>query len=83
MKLFVVAALSAIASAAHAGPLTYDQALRQALANSPGAAATRAGIDAAGADARAAGSLPDPRLSVGLDNYPISGPPAFTLGATI
>ncbi len=80
MKLFVVAALSAIASAAHAGPLTYDQALRQAVANAPGAAATRAGIDAAGADARAAGSLPDPRLSFGLDNFPISGPPAFTLG---
>lgn len=80
MKLIVVAALSAIASAAHAGPLTYDQALREAVASAPGAAATRAGIDAAGADARAAGSLPDPRLSLGLDNYPVSGPPAFTFG---
>ena len=68
-----------LASAAHAAPLTYDQALREAVANAPGAAATRAGITAATADARAAGSLPDPRLAVGLDNFPVSGPPAFTL----
>ena len=68
-----------IASAAQASPLTYDQALREAAANAPGAAASRAGIAAAQADAGAAGSLPDPRLSIGLDNYPISGPPAFSL----
>ena len=78
MKKIVVAALSVIASAAHAGPLTYDQALREAVANTPGAAATRAGIATAGDNARAAGSLPDPRLSFGVDNFPVSGPPAFT-----
>ncbi|MBI0476961.1 transporter [Sphingomonas sp. MA1305] len=68
-----------IASAAHASPLTYEQALREAAANAPGVAAVRAGISAAEADARAAGSLPDPRLSIGVDNYPVSGPPAFSL----
>lgn len=76
LPLVPLAAL--IASAAQAAPLTYDQALREAVANAPGAAATQAGIAAAAADARAAGSLPDPRLAVGLDNFPISGPPAFT-----
>jgi cobalt-zinc-cadmium efflux system outer membrane protein len=79
MKKIVMAALSAIASAAHAGPLTYDQALREAAANAPGAAAARAGITTAEADAKAAGSLPDPRLTIGLDNYPVSGAPAFSL----
>ena len=76
---YMVPLAALIASAAHASPLTYEQALREAVANSPGAAAVRAGISAAEADARAAGSLPDPRLSIGLDNYPVSGPPAFSL----
>ncbi len=79
MKIIVMAASAAIASAAHASPLTYDQALREAAENAPGATAMRAGITAAQADASAAGSIPDPRLSVGLDNYPVSGPPAFSL----
>ena len=67
-----------IASAAQAGPLTYEQAIARAVAGAPGAVAARAGIDAATADARAAGSLPDPRLAIGFDNYPVSGPPAFS-----
>jgi outer membrane protein TolC len=75
--MLAVAAL--MTSAAHAQTLTYDQALRDAVANAPGAAAGRAGVTAAQADARAAGSLPDPRVSVGIDNYPVSGPPAFSL----
>jgi cobalt-zinc-cadmium efflux system outer membrane protein len=75
--MLAVAALST--SAAHAESLTYDQAIRGAVANAPGAAAGRAGVTAAQAEAGAAGSLPDPRLSIGVDNYPISGPPAFSL----
>ena len=75
--MLAVAALST--GAAHAQTLTYDQALRGAVANAPGAVAARAGITAAQADSRAAGSFPDPRLSVGIENYPISGPPAFSL----
>ncbi|HEX8415924.1 MAG TPA: TolC family protein [Sphingomicrobium sp.] len=75
---YMVPLAALIASTAQAGPLTYDQALREAVANAPGAAAARAGIVAAGADARAAGTLPDPRLSFGLDNFPVSGPPAYT-----
>jgi len=76
---YIVPLAAFVASNAQAEPLTYDQALRQAVANSPGSASTQAGITAAAADARAAGSLPDPRLAVGLDNFPVSGPPAFTL----
>ena len=75
--MLAVAALTT--SAAHAQTLTYDQALRDAVANAPGAVACRAGVSAAQADARAAGSLPDPRVSIGIENYPVSGPPAFSL----
>lgn len=75
--MLAVAVLSA--STAQAQSLTYDQAIRGAVANAPGAAAARAGVTTAQADAGAAGSLPDPRLSIGVDNYPISGPPAFSL----
>ena len=75
--MLAVAALTT--SAAHAQTLTYDQALRDAVANAPGAVAGRAGVSAAQADARAAGSLPDPRVSIGIENYPVSGPPAFSL----
>ena len=75
--MLATAALST--SAAQAQTLTYDQALREAAANAPGAVAERAGVTAAQAEARAAGSLPDPRVSVGVENYPVSGPPAFSL----
>jgi outer membrane protein TolC len=68
-----------VPSMAKAGPLTFAQALDRATATAPSAVAGRAGIDAARADARAAGSLPDPKLGIGIDNFPISGPPAFTL----
>lgn len=79
MRAFLMVPLAIfVASAAQAAPLTYDQAIQQAIANAPGAAAARAGISAARSDARAAGSLPDPRLGVGIDNFPVSGPPAFT-----
>src|SRR3546814_2194294 len=33
-------------------------------------------IDARRSAATAAGKLPDPKLGVGLDNFPVSGPPA-------
>ena len=76
---YMVPLAALIASAAQAEPLTYNQALSISVANAPGATAGRAGVTTAQADARAAGSLPDPRVSVGIDNYPISGLPAFSL----
>lgn len=80
MRASIMLAFAALStSAAPAQTLTYDQALRGAVANAPGATAGRAGVTAAQSDARAAGSLPDPRLSVGIENYPVSGPPAFSL----
>jgi outer membrane protein TolC len=81
MRLFPLLAGLGLASAAHAAPLTYAQALDAAAAKAPALRAAALQVDAAKASARAAGALPDPKLAVGLDNFPVSGPPAGRFGA--
>lgn len=61
-----------------AGPLTFGDAIKRASDDAPSARAGRLGIDAARSAARAAGALPDPRLALGIDNFPVSGPPALS-----
>ena len=79
MRLFMtLASASLLASAAQAAPLSFDETLRLAQ-SAPGLGARDADVAAARSSAIAAGRLPDPKLSVGLGNYPISGPPAGTL----
>ena len=70
----VVAA--ALASPACAGPLTFAQALDRAAAGAPSLRAAALQTEAARASARAAGALPDPKLNVGVEGFPISGPNA-------
>lgn len=65
------------AATAQAGQLTFDAALAQALGNAPSLRAKGAGADAARAARGAAGALPDPKLAIGYDSFPISGPLAF------
>lgn len=67
------------ASAAQAAPLTYPAALNLAE-TAPGLQAKAADVKAARAAAVAAGRLPDPKLRLGLDNFPVSGPPAWQFG---
>lgn len=76
--LFLVPLLAALPSAALADPLTFDEALTRAAAAAPSLKARGLDIDARRSAATAAGRLPDPKLGVGLDNFPVSGPPAFT-----
>lgn len=57
-----------------AAPLSLEQALDLAAQRSQGAHAARAGASGAAEAARAAGQLPDPMLSVGIDNLPVTGP---------
>ena len=64
-------------SAALAGPLTFDDALAKAQASAPSVKAKVLGADATRSARIAAGSLPDPKLSLGIDSFPISGPLAF------
>lgn len=63
--------LPALSSAA---PLSLDQALELAAQRSQAARAARAGVSGTAEAARAAGQLPDPMLSVGIDNLPVTGP---------
>lgn len=64
----------ALASPAHAGPLTFAQALDRAAAGAPSLEAAALQTEAARASARAAGALPDPKLNVGVEGFPVSGP---------
>lgn len=76
--LFAASAL--LAGAAHAAPLTFDAALRLAESGAPNLAAKALDVAAARSSAIAAGRLPDPKLRLGLENYPVSGPPAWRFG---
>lgn len=71
-------AIAISAGPAAAEPLTFNVALERAEANAPSVQANEAGIEATRSAAIAAGRLPDPTLTVGVDNFPVSGPPAFS-----
>jgi len=60
-----------------AGPLTFDAALAKAQASAPSVKAKTLGANASRAARVAAGQLPDPKLALGIDSFPISGPLAF------
>ena len=70
-------ASAAIASPARADPLTFDSAIALAQAKAPSLRASTLGADASRSARAAAGALPDPKLSLGIDSFPISGPLAF------
>ena len=74
LPTLVVAAV--LASPAHAGSLTFAQALDRAVAGAPSLQAAALQTEAARASARAAGALPDPKLNLGVEGFPISGPNA-------
>jgi outer membrane protein TolC len=71
--------LVALASTAAAEPLTFGRALDLAQRQSPLLQASDASIRAAQFEAAAAGHLPDPKLTVGVENYPVTGPTRGTL----
>ena len=67
----LAAMLPAFGSAA---PFSLNQALELAVQRSQSVRAAHAGASSAAEAARAAGQLPDPMLSVGIDNLPVTGP---------
>lgn len=77
----VAAALvaSALALPSLAAELTLDEALRLADANAPSLAAQSARLQAASSAAIPAGALPDPKLLLGVQNYPVGGPERWSL----
>lgn len=71
----------AVAATAHAAesPLTLEAAVQQGLARAPQLEARAADIAATREEAARAGQLPDPALTFGLSNYPVTSPGAFSL----
>jgi outer membrane protein TolC len=67
-------AASVLALPSLAAALTLDEALRLAENNAPTLTAQDAKIQAANYAAIPAGELPDPKLLLGVQNYPIGGP---------
>ena len=79
MRIIILAPLLVtVPSIAFAEPMTFETALDRAAREAPSLAASAAGVDAKRSASIAAGQLPDPTLSVGIENFPVSGPPAFT-----
>lgn len=70
--------VAAVAPAAEP-PLTLEAAVRQGLARAPQLEARAADTTAAREEAARAGRLPDPVLTFGLANLPVTGPGAFSL----
>jgi cobalt-zinc-cadmium efflux system outer membrane protein len=62
-----------------AAPLTLDEALRLAEDNAPSLTAQTAKLQAATSAAIPAGELPDPKLLLGVQNYPIGGPDRWSV----
>lgn len=73
--------LAVLARTSGAAPLSFDEALALAQREAPVLAASAAKVDAARLSVVPAGELPDPKLTIGIDNYPISGPDAGSLTA--
>ena len=72
-------AASVLALPSLAAPLTLDEALRLAENNAPSLTAQDAKIRAASSAAIPAGELPDPKLLLGVQNYPIGGPDRWSI----
>ena len=74
----VAAALLASVSTPQAAVLGFDEALSLAEQRSAALASRRAAVEGAEQARTAAGRLPDPKLAVGVENFPISGPERFS-----
>lgn len=79
MRLLYCAPLLVVfSSPALAGPLGFEEALNRAANDAPLLEARAQQVRARQSAAIAAGQLPDPKLGIGVDNFPVSGPPAFS-----
>src|SRR5258705_11000339 len=72
-SLFILSLLSG-STGVNADPLSFSAALTLAEGSSADIEAQTAGLEAARSASRAAGALPDPKLALGVDNLPVTGP---------
>ncbi|RZI91827.1 MAG: heavy metal RND transporter, partial [Rubrivivax sp.] len=61
-----------------ASPISFEQALLLAEQHSAALTARQAAADGAQQARTAAGQLPNPKLAVGVENFPVSGPERFS-----
>ena len=80
-SLLAAALLSAAPSVLAAGGLSFDTAQALAAERAPMLAARQASLDAATQLRSSAEPLPDPRLTLGVDNLPIGGPDRYSFTA--
>ena len=80
MRHAVLVVLVSCARAVVAQPLSLEEALRVADESSPRLAAQRHVVAAAEHQSARAGELPDPRLKLGIENLPVSGPDRYRYG---
>lgn len=66
------------APAAAEPPLTLDEAVERAVQAAPDVSARSEDVVAMQSLATAAGRLPDPRLLLGIENFPVEGPDAWS-----
>lgn len=74
----VLVAVALVPALVAAAPLSFDQALSLAVQRSEAARAGRAAAQSATESSRTAGQLPDPTLSAGIDNLPVTGGESFS-----
>ena len=80
MRCCLSVILLSVAGAVSAQPLSLEEALRAADAQSPRLAAQRHALAAAEHQSARAAELPDPRLKLGIENLPVSGPDRYRYG---
>ena len=80
MRLLLVVALGLTCATARAQALSLEEALRAADLHSPRLAAQRHALSAAEQQGARAGELPDPKLRLGIENLPITGPDRYRYG---
>jgi outer membrane protein, heavy metal efflux system len=73
----LLACAPALAMPAHGQPLALEEAIGLGEAQSPRLAAQRSAISATSEQIGRAGALPDPKLKLGIENLPVTGPDRF------
>ncbi len=78
-RYWIVFLFMATSGWARSEPLSFSRTLTLAVQTAPDVAGATANVAAARSSARAAGALPDPKLTFGLQNVPISGEDRWSL----
>jgi outer membrane protein TolC len=80
VRIAISIALALAAAPSFAQSLSLEEALKAGEAQSPRLAAQRHMLSSTEAQVGRAGELPDPRLKLGIENLPVTGPGAWRYG---